>query len=306
MNVPDIIRALCNRFVEIEIHRSAVNEAAKEESRRLAKYLGRPANSESDSRRYISLQNMLFQDLTSGDVVRYGHRQFTAEDEFNMISKHKNRQYCWLLVEAYEEFEDFLERIYAYIGKDNRNAWRLEDFGSAKLPDLDHKRFDWFLNAVRVKYRLNHRNLLKRLREIYPELSLVEEQNIYQLNLRFTIETIENLRHHIVHTRGIVQDLDQFGERIIKKCGLWNNGNPKTEHKQLIERYFIVESGTCTIWLNERPIGPPEIPSISFHDTWSELIGYLVAYAYAIALCVNPEGIQIEWGEDSPTDPAQL
>ena len=115
---------------------------------------------------------MYFQDLKTEEVIRYGFIKSNAEQQRHRLFEQKNRQYGWLLVEAYEKFEDFLEQIYATIGRTHRNAWQLEDFGRVKLSELDDKPFEWYLDAVRKKYRLKHRDLLTRLRELYPELLL--------------------------------------------------------------------------------------------------------------------------------------
>ena len=111
---------------------------------------------------------MLFQTLRMGNHIRYGFVKTDVEGQARRIAEHKNRQYGWLLVEAYEEFEDFLERIYAHIGKTDRNAWHLEDFGRAKLPELDEKPYDWYLKTVRRKYGQDPLDILTRLRQLYP------------------------------------------------------------------------------------------------------------------------------------------
>ena len=300
MDVPNILRVLCDRYVEIEIHKSAVKDAAEEEFKRFSEYVEPPVDPDLDITSYRSLQSMYFQDLQSGDLFRYGFRKFTAEHKLRMISKHKNRQYGWLLVEAYEEFEDFLERIYAYMGKNDQSAWYLDDFGRAKLPDLDSKTFEWFLDIVKRKYRHRHRNLLVILRNLYPELRSVEEENIYNMHFRFVIELIANLRHCIVHSRGIVEDLDEFIERVLKGCGLWNNGNPAPKYRRFIETYFYLDAGTHEILLNERRPTPTETPSIVFYDVWGDLITYLIAYAHTLAKCVDPARIRSEWPADLP------
>lgn len=296
MEVSEILNHFRNRLVEIQVYRSIVKDLTKEELMRLSEHEKTMSEMGDDYIKFLSMQSMHFQDLSSGSLVRYGFVKSNAEHARDRVSEQKNRQYGWLLVEAYEEFEDFLERIYAHIGKADRNAWHLEDFGRVKLPELDDKPFDWYLNTVRRKYKLNQRDILTRIRQLYPELKSVEEHNIYKVHIRVAVELIENLRHRIVHTRGIVDDLDQFVTQILEKCGLWNNGNPKPDLRDFIRDYFYWESGTYTVWLSERRAAPPQIPLDVYYDVWDELITYLIAYAYGICNCVDPTPIS----DDSP------
>ena len=299
MEVLEILNLLRNRLVEIQVYRNIVKNVTKEELTRLSEYTERTSEMGDEFVSFLSMQSMYFQDLTSGSLRRYGFVKSNAEQKRDRVAEQKNKQYGWLLVEAYEEFEDFLERIYAHIGKTDRNAWHLEDFGRVKLSELDDKPFEWYLNNVRRKHKHNHREILTRIRQLYPELKLVEENNIYDVHIRVAIELIENLRHRIVHTRGIVDDLDQFVTRILEKCGLWNNGNPKPGFRKFIQRYFYHEAGTYAVWLYERRAAPPEVPVDVYYDVWNDLIVYLISYAYAICNCVDPTAISHDQSEHS-------
>ena len=291
MEVSEILNLFRNRLVEIQVYRNIVKDLTKEELARLSQQEKQISEMGDEYINFLSMQSMFFQDLKSGAPIRYGFVESNAEHKRDRVAEQKNRQYGWLLVEAYEEFEDFLERIYAHIGKVDRDAWHLEDFGRIKLSELDNKPYDWYLNTVRRKYKLNHRDILTRIRQLYPELKSVEENNIYNVHVRVAIELIENLRHRIVHTRGIVDDLDQFVTRILKQCGLWNNGNPKPGLRDFIRDYFFYESGTYTVWLIERRAAPPEVLLDVYHDMWDALIEYLISYAYVICNCVGPTPI---------------
>ena len=137
---------------------------------------------------------MYFDDPTTGVLTPYGFSKSSAEDRLQLIGKQKNRQYAWLLVEAYEEFEDYIEHIYAYIGKREVNDWYLDDFGKIRLADLSHKDFAWYLDAVRRKYHGASKRILNRLRTLYPELEIVEKTNALQVNLRVAIELTRQLQ----------------------------------------------------------------------------------------------------------------
>ena len=297
MQVSEIYDSLRSRFVEIQIYRSVVKDSTKEELKRLSEYIEQLSTFEDGATSFRSMQSMYFQELTTGQVLRYGFIKSSAEDQRNRVSRHKDRQYGWLLVEAYEEFEDFLELIYAYIGKNHRNAWYLDDYGRAKLPELDEKPFEWYLDAVRRKYGSRHRELLIRIRELYPELKSVEEKNIYNVHVRVAVELIENLRHRIVHSRGAVPDLDEFVTHILKRCGLWNNGKPRPGLQLFIKTFFRDVTGTHTIALGERRSTTHGIGLEAYYDVWDQLVGYLIAYAYCICTYVDPSMAVKSYGD---------
>ena len=46
----------------------------------------------------------------------YGYKERRLEDQKRAVWRHKNKQYQWLLAEAYELFEDFIESAYGFAG----------------------------------------------------------------------------------------------------------------------------------------------------------------------------------------------
>ena len=64
------------------------------------------------------------------------------------LFRHKNKQYQWLLAEAYELFEDCLEMLYAYAGYKNTDLWPLQDFGAVKFSELDSKKYHITIQAL--------------------------------------------------------------------------------------------------------------------------------------------------------------
>ena len=291
MNVQKIYDILAQRLVEIELHKSIIGDLVREELIRLSRH-GKEisdAGDDPDSIFGLSMQSMLFQTLRTGDLIRYGFVETDVQGQARRTAEHKNRQYGWLLVEAYEEFEDFLERIYAHIGKTDRNAWHLEDFGRAKLPDLESNPYEWYLKAVRQKYGQRPLKILTRLRQLYPELKFAEESNIYNVHIRVAIELIASLRHRIVHARGRIYDPAEFVGCVLEKCGLWNNGNPNQGLKDFILEYVIEDSDAHSVWLYERRAAPSNVPLDVYHDMWNQLITYLISYAHSICTQVDPE-----------------
>ena len=84
---------------------------------------------------------MCFTHPKDGTPYFFGHFKSTIEDRRLSVILHKNKQYQWLLSEAYEEFEDFIEAAYAYAGYADNNFWPLKDYGNISLQDLQNKEF---------------------------------------------------------------------------------------------------------------------------------------------------------------------
>ena len=287
MNIEEIYTDLASALSNIEIYRKLSKDMMQQEYERLSARAKMASEREGECPSFESVQAMYFYDAMTGTAVPFGHSELSAETKLRLIKTQKNRQYCWLLVEAYEEFEDYIERIYAYIGKRNPDDWVLEDFGNIKRSELRDKDFQWHLQTVKRKYSQNPKRLLNKLRNMYPNLRCVEENNSLNTNLQVAIELIANLRHQIVHTRGQVECLEDFFKNILNRCGLWNNGNPKMGLRQFIEQYLRKDFDVYNITLIELNTAPPGFPINAIHDVLGGLIGYLMAYAVQVLRCVE-------------------
>ena len=149
MKIEKIYTDLADTLSNIELYRKLSKDLMQQEYERLSERAKMASEGGEEYPSSESVQAMYFYDAMTGTAMPYGHSELSAEDKLRLIATQKNRQYCWLLVEAYEEFEDYIERIYAYIGKRNADDWVLEDFGNIRLPDLRQKSFQWHLEAVK-------------------------------------------------------------------------------------------------------------------------------------------------------------
>ena len=229
MQIDEIFDTFRDRLAEVELFRKVANETTQKE---LARF-GELARADADHplkeglSHFSSSQSMSFIDPETGFLTRYGFRESRVEDRMHQLIRQKNRQYGWLLVEAYEEFEDFLERTYAWLGKHDWTAWRLREFGNIRHPELQSKSFGWYLDAVKGNFVRDPKAILDRLRELDPPFASMEARNEGRRNLRVSIELIANLRHRIVHTRGRISDRNAFIERVLKNSGAWSSGAAK-------------------------------------------------------------------------------
>ncbi|MFP1935764.1 hypothetical protein ACLED3_10180 [Lonsdalea quercina] len=64
----------------------------------------------------LQLRCFSFPSPYSGGREFIGYRNNNVEEQTYLLLLHKNKQYQWLLVEAYETFEDFIKSIYGCAG----------------------------------------------------------------------------------------------------------------------------------------------------------------------------------------------
>jgi hypothetical protein len=277
MNIDEIFKNFSERLTEINIYQRIAKETAQKELEQLNIYAEKIKNNTQLEAMSLSLDSMYFSDARTGELKLYGFRQSFIDDRTKIAVFRQNKQYCWLLAEAYEEFEDFLESVYAYIGYKDNNDWLLSDFGKVSFSELVDKDYNWYLSKVKEKDKIKH--IISRFRVLHPELVEIEMNNKLNVNLRVAIELITNLRHIIVHKSGIVSDKDIFLKNVLENSGLYNNGKYNPVYKIFIERFFGEGEYKNIICLLE--IKHPENP-LAYYNLYRQLLGYLMAYATLI------------------------
>ena len=294
MEIDEIFDTFCQRVAEIELYRSVAKETSRAVVTRLEEMAEAEANQTGSASLPFSVKSMHFRDPESGEYVQYGAAVSRVEDRARQVIRQQDRQYAWLLVETYEEFEDFLERTYAWLGRHDWRAWRLEEFGNIRYAELPDKRFSWYLETVRRKFGQRPTAILDRLRGLYPRLAEAETRNRLDRNLRLSVELSANLRHKIVHARGTISDRSGFVDDVLTKCGLWNNGRPRAEHRAEVEKYLSPGPKDCVVTLIEVSVPPPSgapaglWQALSPHrDICGSLISNLMADALLVHRCVS-------------------
>lgn len=291
MQIDEIFDTFRERVVKMELFRKVVNETTQKELARFGGLVRADADHPDDGfSHFTSSQSMAFYDPETGILTPYGFTESRAEDRVHQLVRQKNRQYGWLLVEAYEEFEDFLERTYAWLGEHDWRAWRLGEFGNVRFAELSHHPFSWYLEAVNRKFAQQPKAILDRLRDLYPHLERTEERNKLSRNLRVSVELTANLRHKIVHTRGTISDKTAFVEQVLTECGRWNNGQPKAEHRALVETYLSANPDDCFISLLEIKAPLPSVAPSEVHHFLNpqfDICGSLISDLMADAVLVH-------------------
>ena len=237
MTIDDIWNAFCLKMFEIELYKRATHETFKSELKEFERQFQLAKDESNDALDFVSIQRGIFFDAISGKPIIYQRTDQTLEEAYKRFWLKKNKQYQWLFVEAYEEFEDFLENIYAFLGHSDICNWPLEDFGTATAKELKEKDFQWFRKRAEKKKNIPN-SIIQQLEKVLPDLKESQQNNHRKINLYFLLQLFQKFRHVIVHRSGIVGDKSEFISTVLRDSGVWNNGNPKPEYIDMISSYF--------------------------------------------------------------------
>jgi len=286
MNICEIFERFAKAYAEIILYKRAVKTTAKNEFNELMKneplfntlgFQGIP----------VSASNVHFKEARTGDLKLITQQRHSIEDKKKSVFLHKNRQYRWILAEAYEIFEDFLEEAYVFAGLTDETLWHEKDLNALSQTSVEQTRTEMLVGVVKNK-RDKPSSILNQFRNCFEELGTVELEkgNELQLNMKFTLILIEHLRHIIVHKKGNVSNFQMFCENVIKKSGVYNNGNYPKEYLDFIKLYFGANELENTITLLEYEITEG---GITFTDDRFEntLLNCLIAYAQLISVCLD-------------------
>lgn len=270
-----------DRMAEIELFQRATKDVASSEWKELVRYAEQVKNYPADAQSLsVSLHNMTFREARTGHLSVYRHRSIDIDTKQLNILRRKNRQYQWLLAEAYEEFEDYINKMYAYCGFVDSDFWPLCDYGSIALSDLKTKTFPWFIEQSKQKKGSPH-STLARFRERFPELRAVEAKNAFEVHLALALSLIEKLRHIIVHNGGKAFNKRRFIEIVAKQAGVYNNGNVRDDVESFINQFFGGEEYENVVALLEIQLRP-DLPFENYICRFGVLTNYLMAYGFLL------------------------
>jgi len=94
---------------------------------------------------FKSFHAIHYPDPRSWELKPFHRFDLTPEDRLKNVVKHKQKQYQWLFAEAFEAYEKFLDRAYAYAAIKDRNFWPLKDYGNISLSEVSGLDFAWHL-----------------------------------------------------------------------------------------------------------------------------------------------------------------
>jgi hypothetical protein len=280
MELNQIWSTYSDRMSEIELLHRSTKELANRELKKLNEYANSIKDNDQLKELSYSHHNMTFNEARTGDTRFYDQTKLSLEERYLHIILHKNKQYQWLLAEAYEEFEDYLENIYAYYGYVSNTFWPLKDYGNITLSELSSKDFSWHHKQAKNK-KDAPKSILNKFRNQFPVLVTIERNNALSTNLALAITLVEKLRHIIVHKGGKVDSKEEFIKLVAQESGVFNNGSISQENTDFINLFFGENEYENLITILEVRV-QPEIPLDIHVSLFSKLTNYLMAYAFLI------------------------
>lgn len=248
MNAQEIHQSFQDKIASVLALKDTAKSIADKRRRDLKAYAKRKEGTLEAEDRIITRLNMMYRDPVTAENVFFGRIQRDVEGELEILDLQQNKQYQWLLAEAYEAFEDFLEYLYASAGVSDADFW-----DASHMKGSESAKPDWGWLLDRAVLRVEAEDILKQFRKKLPLYLKLEVNNALDLDLRFNFEVIAQMRHHIVHTRGAVSNRPAFAKKILDKIGRWNNGKPSS-YRDEVEDLFFLPPHENIIALLERPM----------------------------------------------------
>lgn len=226
------------------------------------------------------LLNLFFRDMWQRRPIFYGFKDPSYDQLISGLAVSHNRQYQWLLVEAFELFEDFLLDAYACAGVLDDGIWTSQDL--AVIGSYAGQPASWWVVQARsLKRPPGAKLILERLRQL-SGVRDIEERNAHGIDFKFVLLMIERMRHVIVHHRGRVSSKDEFATAIASAAGTLAGGKPKPEDAAFVSQYFGNGRLNSTILLLEHHL-PRTGPALEHIDMWDELLGWMLSYAHMLS-----------------------
>ncbi|VCY53365.1 hypothetical protein BANRA_05117 [Escherichia coli] len=132
----------------------------------------------------------------TGSTLEIGNSAIDLEEKIRLCNTLKNKQYQWVITEAYELLEDYIEAIYVYTVCVRNDLWSSSDFG--KVEDDEIGKREVYYRLLKAKSNPS-KKITKIFRNKIPGFKEIETNNKIGKNYRFNIKLIELLRHTIVH-----------------------------------------------------------------------------------------------------------
>lgn len=222
-----------------------------------------------------------FRSPSSGEDLTHNAPALSLEDRLELNVLQKLKTYQWLLVEAYEAFEDFIERAYAYCGLAGISIWsRPSEWPHEGSCDIKH----YYLLPTR-KGRKPYAQL-EAFRQASKHFERYESENPTGANYRVILVLIEKLRHYIVHNGGYYDDARTLAGRVQREL-------PGMDMKRVmgfVNSYFIPHGHGQIVDLLEYPADPKENkPKGTYHDPMLGFFRNLMEYGLLVFETVQME-----------------
>ncbi len=272
-----VLDKLLNKIADINNFKHFSNSATKKTLEQFEKNINLRKNNKNIPNTYSS-NIFYYYDIEDGISRPLPPRENTMDNVLDHILLHKNKQFQWFLVEAYELYEDYLNNLYAYLGFKDHNFWPAKDYGNISINDIPSKDFYWFKDQVE-KIKGRPESLYRQIKKRIPTIEYIETNNTLETDFRFYILLISKLRHIIVHNGGYINDINKFRSLILRELGISENSSIAASYKATIDLYIGHNESKNFVLLLELQDTSTQIPLNIYHDRIKDLINKLVAYA---------------------------
>nr|WP_314622651.1 hypothetical protein [uncultured Noviherbaspirillum sp.] len=275
MDIQQIYDRFAKTLTEIEFyHRTAFQTAQRELDilHNPIKYRNEFLNTNLSD---VSMHQMHFFHAETGDQCKFGDTVRTLDIRKIDVTLRLNKQYQWLLAEAYEALESLIKHVYAFCGHRDQNTWPLLDFGNILFSELHEKDFEW--HYTRIKEKKSIFEILKQIRKIYPNFKSLETDNALNINLHYQIILIGQLRHVIVHQGGNLTDIDSFISKVFEPAGIPLKSEKFDELRISISHLFKKITNSSIVYIVE-PNVFTAYPFYALESHFSKLFSSIVAY----------------------------
>jgi hypothetical protein len=283
----DLLKIMFGQYAatmaDITLHQRAVDAVSKRELEQLSKQVEAIKDNPDLQEISYDAHGMHFYSAIDGQPIQYAGKRRSVEDRAKSVYLNKNRQYQWLLAEAYEAFEDAIEGAYAYSGFKDHGSWPLADYGPITLGELSKQNFPWFKDRAQKK---SISSLLAHFRAAFPSIAKIESKNALKNDLRFAIMMIAMFRHIIVHNGGVLKDCDKTIQNIFKDAGIFNNGNLDQSKLDYVEAFLGTGETSNTIHLLEARV-PLPIPIDAHVSRLGQLFDFMMGYTHFLFVVLH-------------------
>ncbi|MEN4749726.1 hypothetical protein ABEH28_08130 [Pseudomonas sp. Ps21-P2] len=218
---------------------------------------------------------------STGEDLTHNAPALSLEDRLELNLLQKLKTYQWLLVEAYEAFEDFVERAYAYCGLAGIGIWK-------RPVDWKHEGSHDIQRYHQLPTRKDRKPYaqLREFRRASKHFEHFESENPTGANYRVILVLVEKLRHYIVHNGGYYDDAGTLAGRVHQEL-------PDMDMKSVmgfVNSFFIPHGHGKIVDLLEYPTDPEKTKSLAtFHDPMLGFFRNLMEYGLLIFQTIHME-----------------
>ena len=270
---------LLTAFADIELIERAMRESTKDQYRAL---VANAQNLKAEGLEDLAAahHNMTFRSLREGETQFYRSVTRDSKQLRTDLLIHQNKQYQWLLTEAYEWFEDYIEFAYGIGGFLKPTLWRPAEL--RRLYEVKgHSAIlhDFLVQSSSARDTGDALSKLNRFRTVFSAFKSAEQANPNYRSTRFVLVLVEMLRHVIVHNGGRIKNKGLFVERIFARAGLSPSGHEGTILARMVDDFLGRVNGETIVHLLDA--NRPNLPG-AYTSRIGVLIDLLLAYAHFI------------------------